>query len=253
MYTPIKELGQNFLLDSDSCIQMVDSLELGAGDLVVEIGPGLGALTKNLVKKMQDVDARGYAVEVDERFVNVLKDAHTKSGHLQVVHDDILSWLLTFKPSRSFKVIGSLPYYITSPILHSLIKHPMQPSLCVLLMQKEVALKITSGAPDASYMSTFVQTFYDAEIVKIIPRAHFDPVPQVDGAVLKLTKKNGVSMSVEEIVKYEGFLHKGFATPRKMLNKVFKKEVLLELDIDPTARPQQLSLDQWSRLVVKLL
>lgn len=254
MYKPIKELGQNFLSDVAIVRPMIDALNIKSGDLIIEIGPGHGILTEDLSSRISDTGSKLIAVEFDERFYQKLRSMFSHEKNVSIVHEDILKWLPSFDPQQDFKIIGSLPYYITSPIIHSIIKAKTMPPTCVLLIQKEVAQKICAQVPDSSYMSSFVQTFYNVEYLFEIPRTKFEPVPQVDGAVIRLIKKDPseVSISSDLITKYEGFLHKGYSNPRKMLNKVFSKEELGSLNIDPSLRPQNLDFSDWSELFKKI-
>lgn len=244
MYEPIKSLGQNFLMDGSLSREMVEALSIENGDEIIEIGPGHGALTEILADKVHGTDSIVRAVEIDERFYEKLNGMYATDKNVKLVCDDILLWLPTFIPKKDFKIIGSLPYYISSPIIHTIIKMKKMPSVCVLLVQKEVAEKIKSPAPDSSYMSCFVQTFFDAHYVGKVPKNRFKPEPKVDGGILKLTRKDG-DFSHEFIARYEGFLHRAFASPRKMLNKVFTEEELKKGGIDPTLRAQNLGADEW--------
>jgi len=252
VYEPIKSLGQNFLSDPVVVYSMVNNLNLQNNDVVVEIGPGLGALTTELVTQLPDGDARIYAVDVDKRFVDKLTNMFVEDMTIKIVEADILDWLPSFDPGRSFKILGSLPYYITSPIIHTIIKLKIQPSICVLLIQEEVAQKICSQTGDHSYMSAIVQTFYDATLLDKVNRTKFDPEPGVDGRVIKLVKKSTSPIPVELISKYEGFLHKGFSNTRKMLNKVFTKDELALVNLDSSLRPEDVSVEKWVELFFAL-
>ena len=248
MYKPKKELGQNFLLDLGFVRKMVDALDLKNGDEIVEIGPGLGILTEYLSERMSMDQMTVHAVELDDRFVSKLGEMFKSNYSLEVVHADILRWLPTFVPKKDFKILGSLPYYITSPILHTIIRQPVLPEICVLLMQKEVAEKIFETAPNGSYLSNLIHTFYNVELLSVVSKKLFDPSPKVDGGIIKLSKKTQREIPYEEAHYFEGFLHKGFSKPRKMLNKTFYKEMLEKLNIDNTLRPQHLSLSEWLAL-----
>jgi 16S rRNA (adenine1518-N6/adenine1519-N6)-dimethyltransferase len=244
MYEPIKRLGQNFLIDKSVSRDMVEALEIKDGDYIVEIGPGHGSLTDILVDKLRVINARLDAVEIDERFYQKLLGMYESEEKVKIVCDDILQWLPRFHPETEFKIIGSLPYYITSPIIHGVINMRKRPTICVLLVQKEVAEKIRNKAPDSSYMSCFVQTFFEVKYLGKVSRNRFKPEPNVDGGVLKLVNKKG-EVTQEFLRKYEGFLHKAFSNPRKMLNKVFTKEDLEKGKIDSTLRAQNLNAEDW--------
>ena len=252
LYAPIKELGQNFLTDSESAFKMVNALDLLQDDVVVEIGPGLGVLTQELANKLMSPKAHIYAVEIDNRFVDKLSNMFLTNDTVEIVEANVLDWLSTFKhpDTRSLKVLGSLPYYITSPILHKIIEMPVQPALCVLLVQKEVAQRICNKAPDATYLSVFTQTFFDVTYLGKVDKSKFSPAPSVDGGIIKLQKKTS-SITSEQLRKYSGFLHKGFSNPRKMLNKVFTKEELAKVNINSSLRAQDIEVDKWVELFTR--
>ena len=251
MHKPIKKLGQNFLLSFDIADKMVAALELAAGDLVVEIGAGLGAVTKTLVDSAEKKDVAITAVEIDERFIEQLKKRFSYYEKFAVYNADILSWLPDFKPATPFKILGSLPYYITSPILHKIVRRHGEIQTAVLLIQKEVANKILSDSPDASYLSVYIRTFFEVEKVVQVQRANFDPAPNVDSTVIKLTKKPKVIIDQAELENYEAFLHTAFSKPRKMLNKVFDKEFLHKAGFDDKLRPQHVSAEQWQQIYLE--
>lgn len=244
MYKPIKELGQNFLVDKNISRYMVEALGVVNGDEIIEIGPGHGAVTEVLGDRIKGTKSVVRAVEVDERFIGKLVNMFLYDHNVKIVEDNILDYLPDFKPQGEFKIIGSLPYYITSPILHTIIKMKKLPSVCVLLVQDEVAHKVSNTSPDASYLSSFTQTFFDVKYLFKVKKDMFKPEPKVNGAVIKLSKRE-VNFDYDFIERYEGFLHKGFASPRKMLNKQFTKEELEKGGIDASLRAQNLSADQW--------
>ncbi|EKD95652.1 MAG: hypothetical protein ACD_24C00407G0003 [uncultured bacterium] len=252
MFEPIKELGQNFLIDSETITRMVDYLEPADGDLIVEVGPGLGALTEELSNRVLD-NSEVYAIEIDKRFVSKLENMFLESLNLNIIEGNILDWLPNFKPNKPYKLLGSLPYYIASPIIHTIIKAPKQAETVVILIQKEVGEKVAARVPDATYFSSFVQTFYDVEYLESVPKTHFDPIPEVDGAIIRMKKLPEQNISRELIEKYEGFLHKGYANPRKMLNKAFSKEELQLVEVDGNLRAQDIDVEKWVEMFNKLV
>ena len=222
MFKPHKTLGQNFLSDKTIAKKMVSALEINQDDVVIEIGPGKGVLTSLII----DIPYKKFhAVELDRRLYLELMEKYKNIDNLEVHHDDILQWLPKFSTEGNVIVIASVPYYITSPIIHQLIKMKNRPTVAVLLIQKEVAEKIKSTAPDSSYMSSFTQTFFNVDYLGKVSAKDFWPVPEVDGGVLKLLLKD-TGLPPEAVRKYEGFLHRAYSNPRKMLNKVFKKDEL---------------------------
>ena len=144
-----------------------------------------------------------------------------------------------------------MPYSITSPILHTIAKLPIRPSVTVFLIQKEVALKITSKAPDSSFLSSFIQTFFSIESIGIVEKDKFNPIPKVDGAVIRL-RKTTRDISFLDIKKYEGFLHKAYAHPRKMLNKMFTQDEIEKTGINPSLRAQNYNSEDWVNFFKKL-
>lgn len=246
MFRPHKELGQNFLTDKTVAMEMVGALDIERCDEIVEIGPGHGVLTNLLFEKAQSLNAKIYAVELDPRLYEELKKQYSKeSEDIEIVKANILDWLPLFSTDKNLKIIGSIPYYITSPIIHKIIKMSSVPKVVVLLVQKEVAEKIKSTAPDSSYMSSFVQTFFDVKYLGKVHSKKFDPEPKVDGGIIKMTLRVDANFDPVFIRKYEGFLHKAYSNPRKMLNKVFKKEELERGTINPTLRAQNLNAEDW--------
>jgi len=244
MYKPIKSLGQNFLNNSQIVDKMVRALDIKESDVIIEIGPGHGILTQSLVDRAMATNSELFAVEIDERFYKKLESMYVYEESIHMHHGDILNWLPEYKPPEHYKIIGSLPYYITSPILHTVIRKVPRADMCVFLIQKEVAERINETAPKATYLSSYVQTFYNVAYLGQVKKNVFHPKPKVDGAIIKFEKKE-IDFPEEEILRYEGFLHKGFANPRKMLNKAFNDDELFASNIDPRLRPQNLSPQQW--------
>jgi len=252
MFKPHKELGQNFLTDRSVAKDMVEALDIQNGDEIVEIGPGHGVVTDFLVEKAKDLDVVIHAVELDARLYQELKNFYSGNEKIEVIKENILDWLPTLSTDREIKIIGSVPYYITSPIIHKIIKMPAVPQGVVLLVQKEVAEKIKNNAPDSSYMSSFVQTFFDVKYLGKVPSKKFNPEPKVDGGIIKMVKKEDANLDLVFIRKYEGFLHKAYSNPRKMLNKVFRKEELENGNINPTLRAQNLDAEEWLSFYKKI-
>jgi len=247
-----KYLGQNFLTDPKIAQLMVESVDVSNGDQIIEIGSGTGALTQSLASVCNTQNAHLTAVEFDIDLIPILKSKIIENANVKIVNANILNLLDDFKISENthLKIIGSLPYNITSPLIHKLIKIKPRPETCVFLIQKEVAQKICEQAPDSSYLSVFVQTFYKTEILKIVDKNLFSPIPKVEGAVIKLTRKPTDEL-IPDISRYEKFLHHIFSHPRKMLNKVFTKEKLEEYQLDSTKRAQNYNSDVYSQIFSK--
>lgn len=260
MHKAIKRLGQNFLRDDILANKMIDALEISENDTIIEIGPGPGALTQKIVDKISKfTNSNLIAVEIDSRFSSDLKEKYANNRRVEIVEKNILDWLPLFENNdlaKNIKIIGSLPYYITSPILHKITKMSKHPDLAVLLMQKEVGEKVTAEKPDSNYMAAFINSFFQTQYLFTIPNDKFYPTPKVDGGVVKLTKREisdpEIKFLKDNIEKYEGFLHKGHSNPRKMLNKVFSKEELQIGNIEPSIRAQNLDNQDWKDFFIKL-
>ncbi len=252
---PKKELGQNFLIDSEAIADLVASSGIHPGDTVIEIGPGLGAVTQIILEKLHN-SGKVYAVETDPRMVEYLNEHFSHHGNLEIIYYNVLDWLPKFKTKNSYKIIASLPFYITKPLLLEILKLEPLADNCSLLLQKEVAEKITAQAPDSNFMSVFLQTFYNIEFVRIVKSSSFEPEPPVNGGIVKMTLRNNLPEFLhkpEQRKKYSGFLRKGFASPRKMLNKQFKNEDLQKAGINPSMRPQEVSLHEWQKMFKTLV
>jgi len=216
---------------------------------IIEIGPGLGALTLELENRYANSQIQIKAVELDIRFVDKLRNMFSQqtSPNIEIFEANVLDWLPTFHPQGlPTKILGSLPYYITSPIIYEVLKMQPQPETCVLLIQKEVGEKIASVAPDSNFISSFVQTFYEVEDLGVVGKSSFSPEPQVDGGILKLTKRQ--HSDEIDIKKYEGFLHRAYSNPRKMLNKIFYEDERNRAGIDGKLRAQNYGWEDWVRI-----
>jgi 16S rRNA (adenine1518-N6/adenine1519-N6)-dimethyltransferase len=248
-----KRLGQNFLTDAAALAKIVAAADLHPTDFVVEIGPGLGILTAELVKKAGQV----LAVELDERLIPVL-DQNISASNLEIINADALQMPL---PDLPYKLVANIPYYITSPILNHFLqpKTPKErrPDLIVLLVQKEVAEKVCAGAGDHTVLSLQVQVFGRPEIVGKVPASSFFPAPDVDSAILRVTPY--AEPAVKDLPLFFRLIHATFAQRRKTLSNSLrnglgkeKEEIsalLAEAGIKPTARPQELSLPEWQKLM----
>lgn len=241
-----KSLGQNFLTDCSVARLMVTALGIQKNDEIVEVGAGLGAITQPLVPACNSQGARLTAVEFDRDLIPALESKIQQNENVKIINANILNLLDDPKTAKNaqFKCIGSLPYNIASPLIHRLVKNNPMPKTCVFLIQKEVAQKICAQAPNSNYLSVFAQTFYKAKILKIVDKNLFDPIPKVDGAIIKLEIRS-IEMGAEEVSRYEKFLHRVFSHPRKMLNKVFKSEELEKYRIEGDKRPQDYGWEKY--------
>lgn len=245
---PKKELGQNFLRDQETIERLVSASNPQKTDNYLEIGPGEGVVTQILAGQINRV----VAVELDNDLIPNLKNLTNTINNITIINTDILEFICSDVSIRRYKinkVVGSIPYQITSPLLHSLAKLTMTTSIesATLLTQKEVGQKIIADVPNASYLSNFVQSYFDIKFIGTVSRERFHPIPKVDGAIIQLISNKDKSTQIE-VEKWSTFLHKAFEHPRKMLRKVFDEKILREAEILPTQRPQEIVLEIWKRL-----
>jgi 16S rRNA (adenine1518-N6/adenine1519-N6)-dimethyltransferase len=143
------------------------------------------------------------------------------------------------------KIVASIPYQITSPILHECVNLSLFIDTVALVIQKEVAERITAKIPDTNYFAVFLDAFFEVNLVRIIEREAFDPAPNVDSAIVLLKRKSEPLISHGQIPEFSKFLHHGFLQQRKMLNKRFDLELLNKANIEPTRRAETLSIQEW--------
>ncbi len=237
-----KELGQNFLTDKKAINEIIKAADIQGDDLVVEVGSGKGALTYPLAKRAKKV----VAIEIDKDLIPKLQERVKKLKNIQIINADFLALKSNqYAPVSNFKIIGSIPYQITSPLIHKLLKEVPRPKSITIIVQKEVAEKITATAPKATYLSNFVANFGKAKIIKTIDPQAFHPQPKVGSALLHIILHPQPHISDS---RFEPFLHHGFSQPRKMLNKQFPSEILQKLKINPQRRPQTLKFKEWVNL-----
>lgn len=280
-----KGLSQNFLVDKNALDKIVEAAELKEDDLVVEIGPGLGTLTQELVSRAGEV----VAVEMDEvlatllpemtklkyQITNKIKndqnpnlDLTLEIGNLdlkhrlRVINSDILKLNLNdIIGTRPYKVVANIPYHITSKILELFLSREQKPELIVLLVQKEVAERVCAKPGQMSVLALSVQLYGKPEIIGIVPKESFFPSPKVDSAILKVDR---IQISDNSFNEKEFFrlVHIGFAAKRKtlvnnlmvgyQLERGQVVDILKEIGLKETVRAQELSIGEWKQLAGKI-
>lgn len=238
-----KKFGQNFLNNEQIIKNIVDVIDSNENDLIIEIGPGRGALTKYLSEKNCNV----ICIEIDTDMKQYLNKY--ESNHLRVIYSDFLNInLKELISSYSFNklyILGNLPYYITSPILTYLIDSDINPDLMVFMVQDEVAKRFTSlpGNSDYGYMTVYLNNYFYTSYEFFVSREYFNPIPKVDSAVIKLEKKN---VNIPD--GYLTFLKEAFSLKRKTLKNNLKKydwniitDILKQNNISDTVRAEELS------------
>ena len=252
-----KSLGQNFLTSPVVPGWMCDAARITTGDRVIEIGPGTGALTTELLARGAEVTA----FETDERAITVLQSTcidaiNTKK--LLVHHTDVREQPLDslFDTTKPYKVVANIPYYLSGFLLRTVLELPNPPSLVVFLMQKEVVHRITRDEK-SSLLSLSVEVYGQPSYVRTVSRGHFHPAPAVDSAILLVDHISHTNFAtIEEREAFFTHIHQGLGQKRKQLlgtlAKTYDREVLLplflELDLLPTVRGEDISLTTWLRL-----
>jgi 16S rRNA (adenine1518-N6/adenine1519-N6)-dimethyltransferase len=229
---------------------------------VVEVGPGLGILTAELLHKA----GRVIAVEVDSRLAAALQKNLSAFLKLAVVNADILEINpadLTSRQTKSYKVVANLPYYIAAPILRHFLEASLKPSLMVVMVQKEVAQSIVAQPGEMSILGISVQLYGKPTIVDYVPAHCFYPQPKVDSAIVRIEVYPEPAVPVKDIAGFFEIVKAGFSTPRKQIRNSLALglqiapadavELLGKAKIAPQRRPETLSLEEWSKLQLVLV
>jgi len=247
-----KSLGQNWLHDRGVLSNIADCAEITKQDTVLEIGPGLGTLTSELLRRANEV----IAVELDSELANKLP-SQFPGKNLKIINDDILKFDLSSLPT-GYKVVANIPYYITNKIVQLLMTAKNKPAITVLLVQKEVAQRLAAKSGKMSVLSVSAQVFAEATLGNVVPSRLFTPVPKVDSQVVILkTRQSTVFKNIKES-DYFKVVKAGFSSKRKkirssladglQLSKAEVEIILKKAAISPDVRAETLSLDDWARL-----
>jgi len=250
-----KSLGQNWLVDESALIHIADAADLDAQDLVLEIGPGLGSLTRHLAERA----GRVVAVELDGALIPPLHRAVADYPNVSIVQGDILQYPPeSLVLSGRYKVVANLPYYITSAVIRHLLEAAVRPALIVLTVQLEVARRITAAPGQMSLLAVSVQFYGRPCIVTRIKAGSFYPVPQVDSAVIRIEPYERPGAEVDDRDWFFAIVKAGFAQKRKQLHNALsaglarsQAEVAQELErsgIDGRRRAETLTLQEWAAL-----
>jgi 16S rRNA (adenine1518-N6/adenine1519-N6)-dimethyltransferase len=250
---PKDYLGQNFLVDEEALAEIIAAGDIKKSDTVLEIGPGLGILTKELAERAGEV----VAVEKDRNLVPLLKKEISRYKNVTVINQDILIFDFQKYFSSDYKVVANIPYYLTSKLINNFLNAQRKPSLIVLLVQKEVGERIAAAAGELSILGISVQLYSDPEIIATVPKDCFWPRPNVDSCIIRLKIKNKYPEIKNEKLFFR-ILKMTFSGKRKQihntlagglhLNKEQVTELLKSAGIKETERPQDLSIQEWIKL-----
>jgi 16S rRNA (adenine1518-N6/adenine1519-N6)-dimethyltransferase len=250
--SPVKTLGQNFLHDRNLTEWIVAQANLTPEDYVVEIGPGLGALTKAALAK----GAHVLAIEKDARLVKFLREK-IQDKRLEILHADALKFdtrLLYIQ--RRVKLLGNLPYYVSSQLLLKFLEHPSPILLWLLMLQKEMAKRLSAAPSTKDYgaLTLQVQLHYRVQYLRTVPATVFLPKPEVDSALVRITPRDPSESPHCDYGLFEKLVRRGFSQRRKQLRKLISEflpdweKATEALGLNPKARAEELSLQQWIAL-----
>jgi 16S rRNA (adenine1518-N6/adenine1519-N6)-dimethyltransferase len=253
-----KGLGQHFLIDGEVLRLIASAAELTSTDVIVEVGPGLGILTKELAGQA----GRVIAIELDNKLAALLRQTLASFNNVTIINDDVLQIepedLLKGQTATGYKVVANLPYYIASPVLRHFLEARAKPEAMIVMVQKEVAEAIVAKAGDMSLLSVSVQFYGEPRIISHVPAQCFYPAPKVDSALLRIDLYPQPAVAVSDEGSFFDLVRAGFVAPRKqMANSLAqglgraKTEVLPLLeraDIASQRRAETLTLEEWARL-----
>lgn len=271
---PKKGLGQNFLINEGIYKKIVAAAEIKAGDMVVEIGSGLGTLTEYLAQTGANI----VAIEKDHKLASYLTTKFARNNHVTIIEDDIIKFNpATFARSSTssksvdkYRVVGNIPYYLTSHLLRIIFEAWPSPELIVLMLQKEVAQRIVAKPPKMSLLAVSVQYYAQPKIISYVSHGSFYPQPEVDSAIIRLVPSEQFTVDGENAenckLKTANFfrvVRAGFAGKRKQLvnnlarelklTKNFVEKKIKSIGIDPKRRAETLTLGEWEKIVNILL
>ena len=260
---PKKRLGQHFLIDEAVLERILSAAEISPGDIVVEVGPGLGTLTEGLAKR----GAKVIAVELDSKLVPLLKKRLSDFPDVKIISADILKVnprqllqtnLTTSELFRGYKVIANIPYYITSPVLRHFFEAQPWPTRMVVMVQKEVGEAIVAAPGKMRLISVRVQFYSKPTIISYVPAASFYPPPKVDSVILRLDVYSEPPIGVADAAGFFDIVMHGFSSPRKQLRNSLAHSLEMPPDqvsvflekagIDGKRRAETLTLEEWREL-----
>jgi len=255
---PVKSKGQNFLVEQKVIDDIIQASESDDNKTILEIGPGLGILTQELI----NISNRVVAVELDKKLFVYLKEKFKGVKNLELIAGDILELLnneIIGLLDKKYKVVANLPYQITSHILRRLLELENKPMKLIVMVQKEVAERICALAGQMSVLAVMVQYYSQPEIIRIVNRNNFWPAPQVDSAILKLTVKRTKDTKIDDN-KFFKLVKIGFSSKRKMLknnlSNIYNSQqvikVLEEMNLNLKIRAQELRVEEWIGLYKEL-
>ncbi len=254
---PKKSLGQNFLFDENILARIVDAADPQSEDEVLEIGAGVGSLTRQLAPRVRRV----VSVELDGRLISVLENELADLNNITLIHGDILDQDPAALFEGPYKVVANVPYYITGAILRHLLSGDHKPSGMVLTVQKEVAERLMAVPPNMSLLAVSVQYFGRVRRISSIKAGAFWPRPDIDSAVIRIDVRSQAPIKRDKERAFFRLVRAGFSQKRKQLQKNLRQlgidqtavtRALEMADIDGGRRAETLTLDEWLKLATVL-
>lgn len=253
--SPRKSLGQNFLVEQTALERIAAAAKLEKTDPVLEIGAGLGSLTRVLAINAAHVTA----VEIDPHLIPILTEVLQPFPNVRLIHGDIMQLLPEeIMGAEDYVVVANIPYYITSALLRRLLESKRPPKRMILTVQKEVAARINAKDGKMSLLSLSVQVFGSVQIAFHIPAGCFYPVPTIDSSVLVVELYEQPLIPIDQLDGFFKLIHAGFSQKRKMLRNTLASglsispdqalKLLQDANIDPQRRAESLTLEEWKQL-----
>ena len=250
---PRKGLGQHFLVDTQVLDKIIAAARLAADGRVIEVGPGLGVLTRALARHAGEV----VAIEVDPHLADALRNMFAGQSNVRIVVADVLQLEPSSVVAAPYKVVANLPYYIAAPVLRHFLEAKVRPERIVVMVQREVAKRLVARPGDLSLLAISVQFYSRPAIVATVSARSFYPQPRVDSAVVALDVLPRPALDVDPACFFR-VVKAGFAAPRKQLRNSLAQGLdvasaqagqwLEAAGIEPRRRPEELSLEEWGKL-----
>ncbi len=259
--TANKNLGQNFLIDDEAVAGIVEAANVSKDDLIIEIGPGLGTLTKELLDRAGKV----ICIELDKRMIEILNDRFSMYDNFKVLNNDVLKvdlkTLIANEKIKNTKIVANLPYYITTPIIMKLLEERLDIETITVMIQKEVADRLVTkpGTGDTGAITYTIHYYTEPKRVIEVPNTAFIPVPKVNSTVINLNILKKPRVTVKDEAKLFEVIKTAFMQKRKTLvnalansSKFGTKEqiekILQTLEIDNKIRPEKLTLEEFTQI-----
>ncbi|MFC4804395.1 16S rRNA (adenine(1518)-N(6)/adenine(1519)-N(6))-dimethyltransferase RsmA [Filifactor villosus] len=255
-----KSLGQNFLIDANILDKIIRASDIGENDIVIEVGTGIGTLTKELAERAKKV----YAIEIDKKLIPIVEETTSQYNNIVLINKDFLETQLTDiveEKNSPVKVIANIPYYITTPIIMKCLESEIFVDTLVLMIQKEVAERLGASASTKQYgsLSVAVQYYANVEFVSKVSKTSFYPIPNVDSGIVKLRKKPETDLTLKDKELFFQVTRGSFAKRRKTIlnsligytdffTKELVKKALEHAEIDPKRRGESLDIIEFAKL-----